>query len=226
MILALTAWALWPGRRRYVATGWLWYLVALLPVSGVLQVGDQAMADRYAYLPLIGVFAAVSWGGRDLLAGGEGRRLRRVAAAVIIGEGFGEGFTAWFDTSDPKLQIASDPGRQMEGAYLKGLLAQASTGLSVGGIRQQFSHPSNIRLSQMTLEFCSNPPQEFDPPGDFHRVGYLFLTRERRTWQGFQANVRLQREHGVPVELLSRDEIARRWPFLETRDLRGGTFVR
>ncbi|MHC4520110.1 MAG: ABC transporter permease, partial [Planctomycetota bacterium] len=52
-------------------------------------------------------------------------RKGRVAAAVFIGEGFGEGFSNWFDTSDPKLQIASDPGRQMEGAYLKGLLAQA-----------------------------------------------------------------------------------------------------
>ncbi len=52
-------------------------------------------------------------------------RKGKVAAAVIIGEGFGEGFATWFDTSDPKLQIASDPGRQMEGAYLKGLLAQA-----------------------------------------------------------------------------------------------------
>jgi linearmycin/streptolysin S transport system permease protein len=52
-------------------------------------------------------------------------RKGKVAAAVIIGKGFGEGFSNWFDTSDPKLQIASDPGRQMQGAYLKGLLAQA-----------------------------------------------------------------------------------------------------
>lgn len=94
----------------------------------------------------------------------------------------------------------------------------------MGGIRQQFSHPSNIRLSQMTLKFLSDPPQGFEPPGDFHRVGYLFLAREPQTWQEFQANVQLQREHGVPVELLSRSEIARRWPFLRTEDLQGGTF--
>jgi sarcosine oxidase subunit beta len=76
----------------------------------------------------------------------------------------------------------------------------------------------------MTLEFFSNPPREFDPPGDFHRVGYLFLARKRRTWQEFQANVRLQREHGVPVDLLNPAEIAGRWPFLHTEDLRGGTY--
>ncbi len=48
-----------------------------------------------------------------------------LAAAVVIGEGFGEGFGAIFDANDPKLQIASDPGRKMEAAYLEGLLAKA-----------------------------------------------------------------------------------------------------
>ena len=52
-------------------------------------------------------------------------RKGRVAAALIINEGFGAGFSHWFDSNEPKLQIAADPGRQMEGAYLKGLLAQA-----------------------------------------------------------------------------------------------------
>ena len=52
-------------------------------------------------------------------------RKGKAAAAVIIGKGFGEGFSNWFDASDPTLQIASDPGGQMQGAYLKGLLAQA-----------------------------------------------------------------------------------------------------
>jgi Tfp pilus assembly protein PilF len=56
------------ARRRlpYLAVGWGWYLVTLLPVIGLVQVGDQAMADRYTYLPLIGVFTAVAWGGASL----------------------------------------------------------------------------------------------------------------------------------------------------------------
>ncbi len=47
--------------RPYLATGWLWYLIMLAPVSGLIQVGRQAMADRYTYLPLIGPFIAITW---------------------------------------------------------------------------------------------------------------------------------------------------------------------
>ncbi|MDH7601035.1 MAG: tetratricopeptide repeat protein [Armatimonadota bacterium] len=46
----------------YVFTGWLWYIAALLPVIGLVQVGKQAMADRYTYLPHVGLFVAVVWG--------------------------------------------------------------------------------------------------------------------------------------------------------------------
>jgi tetratricopeptide (TPR) repeat protein len=48
-------------RRPYVMVGWLWYLGTLVPVIGLVQVGDQAWADRYTYLPLTGLFVAVVW---------------------------------------------------------------------------------------------------------------------------------------------------------------------
>jgi tetratricopeptide (TPR) repeat protein len=51
--------------RPYLATGWLWYLGTLVPVIGLIQVGDQAMADRYAYLPLTGIFVMIVWGAAD-----------------------------------------------------------------------------------------------------------------------------------------------------------------
>ena len=50
-------------RFRFLAVGWGWYLVTLLPVIGLVQAGPQAMADRYTYVPLIGVFIALVWGG-------------------------------------------------------------------------------------------------------------------------------------------------------------------
>lgn len=50
------------SRHAYLLTGWLWYLGMLVPVIGLIQVGDQGMADRYAYLPLIGIFLIVVWG--------------------------------------------------------------------------------------------------------------------------------------------------------------------
>ncbi|MEE9279689.1 MAG: tetratricopeptide repeat protein [Myxococcota bacterium] len=55
-------------RRPYLPIGWLWYLGTLVPVIGLVQVGRQGLADRYTYLPLIGLFMIAAWGGHDLLA--------------------------------------------------------------------------------------------------------------------------------------------------------------
>lgn len=55
------------SRQPFLAFGWAWYLLTLVPVIGLVQVGDQAMADRYTYVPLIGLFVLVAWGGATLL---------------------------------------------------------------------------------------------------------------------------------------------------------------
>jgi Flp pilus assembly protein TadD len=73
LILVLTAAAIGPGtrwmrRRPYLAVGWFWYLATLVPVLGLVQVGAQSMADRYTYIPLIGVFLAAVWGVADVAA--------------------------------------------------------------------------------------------------------------------------------------------------------------
>lgn len=56
-------------RKPYLLTGWFWFLITLLPVIGIIQVGSQSMADRYTYIPLIGLFIMGSWGFPDLLKG-------------------------------------------------------------------------------------------------------------------------------------------------------------
>ena len=66
----------------YLPVGWFWYLGTLVPVIGLVQVGEQAMADRYTYIPLIGVFIILAFGAADLAAG---RRRRQVALAVSSG---------------------------------------------------------------------------------------------------------------------------------------------
>lgn len=53
--------------RRYLVTGWFWYIITLLPVIGLVQVGSQARADRYSYVPLIGLFVIVAWTAGRLL---------------------------------------------------------------------------------------------------------------------------------------------------------------
>jgi tetratricopeptide (TPR) repeat protein len=72
--------------RPYVLVGWLWYLITLAPVAGIVQVGRQAMADRYTYVPLVGLFLIVTWGACDILARWPARRIALpvVAAAVIV----------------------------------------------------------------------------------------------------------------------------------------------
>lgn len=74
------------SRRAYAVVGWLWYLVSISPVVGWLQFAPQAMADRYAYLPLIGPFFAVVWGVAEAV----GRLARSSRAAVpvaVVGSG-------------------------------------------------------------------------------------------------------------------------------------------
>jgi tetratricopeptide (TPR) repeat protein len=62
LLAVLTGLALWQRRRQpWLLTGWLWYLVMLLPVAGIIQVGHQAHADRYTYLPQIGIYLALTW---------------------------------------------------------------------------------------------------------------------------------------------------------------------
>jgi tetratricopeptide (TPR) repeat protein len=66
LLAAVTILVLTSGRTRpYLAVGWLWYVITLIPVIGLVQVGSQAMADRYTYLPLIGMFIALTWGIAD-----------------------------------------------------------------------------------------------------------------------------------------------------------------
>ena len=66
-LVAVTVVALRAARSApYAAFGWLWYLGTLVPVIGLVQVGEQAMADRYTYVPLIGIFVAIAWGAGAL----------------------------------------------------------------------------------------------------------------------------------------------------------------
>ena len=83
---AVTALALWQRQRHpYLLVGWLWYVVTLIPVIGLLPVGDQAMADRYTYVPLIGIFIMAAWGIPALLEPWPQRQaVSAVAAAAAV----------------------------------------------------------------------------------------------------------------------------------------------
>src|SRR5208283_4658623 len=69
VVLVIISSFVWRAGRAhaYLPVGWLWFLGTLVPVIGLVQVGSAAMADRYTYFPLIGVFIAVVFGVRDLV---------------------------------------------------------------------------------------------------------------------------------------------------------------
>ena len=72
-------------RRPYLFTGWLWYLITLLPVIGLVQVGEQAMADRYTYIPFIGLAIMAVWGVGDLIpAAVPPLAVSSIAGAVVL----------------------------------------------------------------------------------------------------------------------------------------------
>jgi protein O-mannosyl-transferase len=67
LLAGITGWALWRARSApYLAVGWFWFLGTLVPMIGLVQVGGQSLADRYSYLPSIGLWIMVAWGLHDL----------------------------------------------------------------------------------------------------------------------------------------------------------------
>jgi tetratricopeptide (TPR) repeat protein len=103
VVVAATALAAAAWRRApYLTVGWLWYVGTLVPVIGLTQVGNQAMADRFTYLPGVGVVIALTWGLADLAgASAAGRRLPAAAAAlaVLVLAGLARGqVTVWQDS--------------------------------------------------------------------------------------------------------------------------------
>ncbi len=106
----------------------------------------------------------------------------------------------------------------------KGMLGEGSTSKCAGGIRLQFSTEINIAFSLASMEIWDHFQEITEVDIGFKKVGYLFLATTEEEWATFQANVKIQWQFGIPVELLSPAEIAYRWPFLKVDDLAGGTF--
>ena len=119
ILLAISA-AAYAARRRapYFLTGWCWYIIMLGPVIGIWQIGLQAHADRYTYLPHIGLLIALSWGAVDLLRRLRVRSLAFAAVATILvllgwrtwqgtaGTPFGSGFVHPAATSPRPMAVS------------------------------------------------------------------------------------------------------------------------
>ena len=82
VLLAITAFTIAQRSRRYLVVGWLWFLGTLVPVIGLVQVGLQSMADRYTYIPAIGLFIMIAWGVPELLNTVPKPRIALIGAAT------------------------------------------------------------------------------------------------------------------------------------------------
>lgn len=71
-------------KKPYLFMGWFWYIGTLLPVIGIIQVGSQALADRYTYVPLTGIFIMITWGTWDILGKTRLGRIALAASAVVV----------------------------------------------------------------------------------------------------------------------------------------------
>jgi protein O-mannosyl-transferase len=85
ILLAVTILVLrFAKNHRYLFTGWFWYLGTLLPVIGLITVGSHAMADRYSYITLTGLFITIAWGLPELLAGWRYKKNALILSALLI----------------------------------------------------------------------------------------------------------------------------------------------
>ncbi len=86
VLLIGISWAVWRSRRPYLLVGWLWFIGTLVPVSGLVQAGGQSRADRFTYIPLIGLFMIAAWGCGELAQRSQIPRtaLATAAAALLV----------------------------------------------------------------------------------------------------------------------------------------------
>jgi tetratricopeptide (TPR) repeat protein len=156
VLLAITVGSLLLRERRYLIVGWLWFLGTLVPMIGLVQVGDQAMADRYEYLPAIGLFLMIVWGLADLAAA---RKLSprdsswqwvavpAVACLLLLGVLTYSQISYWHDSEsfwNRTLALTKD-NYFAEGALAGYLRSQGRTEEAMAHYRQALAiHPGNL----------------------------------------------------------------------------------
>jgi len=108
-------------------------------------------------------------------------------------------------------------------------LGSGSTAKAAGGIRQQFSCEANVRLAMYSVDFFAHFHERLELPPDaggvdFHQIGYLFLLSTPEAFATFERSAALQQHLGLPVEVLTPEQVASRWPWLSVSGIVGATY--
>lgn len=104
------------------------------------------------------------------------------------------------------------------------MIGRGATADAAGGIRQQFSTETNIRLTQLSLEYWENFEERFGVDINFRQQGYLFLLTDPENVSVFKKNLALQQSLGVPARWVEPDEIGKLNPAISLEGVLGGTF--
>jgi sarcosine oxidase, subunit beta len=108
-------------------------------------------------------------------------------------------------------------------------IGSGSTAKAAGGIRQQFSCEANVRLAMYSVDFFEHFHERLELPPDaggvdFHQIGYLFLLSTQEAFTTFERSAALQQRLGLPVEVLTPEQVGNRWPWLSVNDIVGATY--
>ncbi|MGD0470680.1 MAG: tetratricopeptide repeat protein [Terriglobales bacterium] len=154
VLVAITMAVLYFHRARYLAMGWFLFVVTLIPVIGIVQVGSQAMADRYAYIPCIGLFIIIAWGLSDVVTAAALPRVVPAVAALCLILAFAAATSRYLQywQSDVKLwtqarMVAGRPNYMIEES-----LADAM--LYVGRYDEAFQHYREACVLQPNDALC------------------------------------------------------------------------
>lgn len=191
------------------------------PTEGDPEIVPRAGTHRSTWEILKDEFLALKQG--NITSESEILKVPRESDIMIIGGGLiGSSVAFWLKQRNPKAisvtVVERDPS-----------YTRASSALSVGGIRHQFSLSENIRLSMFTTNFLKNIKQhlsvlDMDPPDiQFNPQGYLFLASPEGAEQ-LVLNAKMQREIGAKVEVMSRERLAHKFPWLNLQGIEVGTY--
>jgi tetratricopeptide (TPR) repeat protein len=154
VLIVITVVVVYFRHERYLLTGWFFFVVTLIPVIGIVQVGRQAMADRYAYIPCIGLFIMVGWGLGALVQAALIPRAAAAVAALCVVAGFAFRTTRylryWQNGVSLFTQaslIAGRPDPALEEALGDSLLA-------AGRFEEAFRHYRETCILQPQYAFC------------------------------------------------------------------------
>ncbi len=102
--------------------------------------------------------------------------------------------------------------------------ARGSSARSAGGVRHEFFHPSSVRFSQYGFKMFRDFEAQFGISASLNPCGYVFLTRDQQRWNTMVELASMQRSLGVPVEILTPDDLRRRYGYIHMPEVVGATF--